>query len=125
MTFMAFLFAAMGALFLAQNMTMNSGLNDFRVTAGVLANEKVEEILADKAFRGYNYIENNNYPAETLGDEFSRYTREIDIEEVSSSDYNSPHIGSGIKRVQVRVSWYFPRTQHREFIQVITLVSNT
>ena len=61
--------------------------------ATFLAQEKMEQILADKNGRGYSYIVNSNYPAEDPVPGYPGYSRSVVITEVS--DY---------KIVVVRVS---------------------
>ncbi|MFQ5674495.1 MAG: hypothetical protein ACE5G1_01250 [bacterium] len=62
-------------------------------TATDLANEKMEEIFADKKSKGYGYVQQNNYQSESNPNGFSGFTRLVEI----SSQSNS-------KRIRVRVT---------------------
>jgi Tfp pilus assembly protein PilV len=79
--------------------------NNFRVTASQLANEKIETIIADKTFRGYDYLVNSNYPFETMSTPDTGFTRQVDIMEVSPTDLSTVETGSGYKKVGVIVRW--------------------
>ena len=84
----------------------NSSLEgDYRVVASQLASEKMEEVIADKSFQGYSTITEANYPDETLADPYNGFARETDVTEVDPSDLSTPQVGSGYKRVDVRVTW--------------------
>ena len=84
----------------------NSSLEgDYRVVASQLASEKMEEVIADKSFQGYSPITEANYPDETLADPYNGFARETDVTEVDPSDLSTPQVGSGYKRVDVRVTW--------------------
>ncbi len=53
----------------------------YATTASMLAQEKLEQVLADRACstRGFNYIVSGNYPAESSIPPFSGYTRSVTI----------------------------------------------
>lgn len=71
-----------------------------------LAQERLEQMTADKYYRGYGYLVPGNYPASeavTVGSH--QYTRLITITEVSGTDLTTAVQGSGYKRVAVTVSW--------------------
>lgn len=70
-----------------------------------LANEKIETIIADKTFQGFDYIDENNYPTENLAGDFNGFTRTIAVDEVSAADLETSQSESGYKRVDVSVSW--------------------
>jgi prepilin-type N-terminal cleavage/methylation domain-containing protein len=99
--------------------TMNG---DIRVVASQLANEKIESILADKAFDGYDAVTSNAYANEQLDGDFTGYTRSVEIIEVCSTDLETPTVGSGIKQVNVTVSW---GDEDTETLTISTLVANT
>ena len=71
-----------------------------------LASERMWEIYADHADpkRGYGYIEDKAYPAETDPRGLTGYARETTVREVSSADYVTLQPGSGIKRFRIVVS---------------------
>lgn len=120
LTLVVFSIGVFGALAISQNMVINSATGDYRVMAGQLASEKIEQIIADKTFKGYSTILNSNYPSESLTGEFAMFTRSTQISEVSSTDYTTPAAGSGMKRVSVTVTWNF---QGAKSISVTTLLS--
>ena len=94
-----------GSLTLLQTATVSSLENDTRITASQLAHEKIETIIAEKTFRGYAWADNANYPAEILNPPYSSYSRATNITEVDPADLTTPQAGSGIKRVDVTVTW--------------------
>lgn len=111
-----------GGIFLMQNATRTSVNSDFSVTASEYANEKLEQILADKALHvdgtgandGYSYIDTFNGTSETVefGDDGTTaegienfFTRQVTITEVSATDLSTPEAGSGLKKVDVTMSW--------------------
>jgi len=71
-----------------------------------LARAKVEQIVFDKKFRGYDYIVSANYPAsEDLSlSGFAGMTRAINIAEVDGIDLTTSRFGSGYKKVTIDVS---------------------
>lgn len=82
-----------------------------------IANEKLEEILADKAYRGYSYvIDSANYPEEIIQGEI---TRSVVVTEVSDTDFNTAEEGSGLSKVDVVVKW-----AKDEEVVLTTLVSD-
>ena len=75
-------------------------------TSAVLAQERLEEIIADKRSpnRGFSYIDNVNYPAENPVAGFAQYNRSVDIVCVASTDLNTPvACPTDYKRVEVTV----------------------
>ncbi len=120
LTLVVFAIGVFGALAISQNMVINSATGDYRVMAGQLASEKIEQTIADKTFNGYAAIVNANYPNETLTGDFAMFTRSTQILEVSTADYTTASPGSGMKRVTVTVAWDF---QGAKSISVTTLLS--
>ena len=94
-----------GGLALFTNSTDNSLLKDYRVIASQLASEKLELIILDKTFQGYDYVDAVNYPDEDLADPYDNFTRTVTVEEVQSADLTTPEANSGYKRVDVQVTW--------------------
>ncbi|EKD50773.1 MAG: hypothetical protein ACD_62C00431G0005 [uncultured bacterium] len=87
-----------------------------------LANEKMEVILADNKYRGYDYATNTvNYPAEELAGSFNGFTREVEIVEVNTDDLTTPAVGSGLNKVVVTVSW---ADNEDSQVQISTLIAN-
>jgi type II secretory pathway pseudopilin PulG len=71
-----------------------------------LAAERIWEIATDHAnpTRGYAYITEAAYPAESAPRGLAGYTRQTTIIEVSPADYVTPQVGSGIKRFRIVVT---------------------
>lgn len=93
----------MGGMVVMQNAVARTANGDLNTIATQKANEKIEEILADNQFRGFDYITDGNYDGETL-EEYS-FSRTVNVTEVSSDDLTSAEEGSGLKKVDVTVSW--------------------
>lgn len=96
--------ALITGLFVIQSVLASSVDQELNTIATQLANEKIEIILADRAFQGYDYIADENYENETLV-EYSNLSRSVTITEVNEDDLVTPEEGSGSKRVEVTVSW--------------------
>lgn len=94
-----------GGLAMFQAATANSSANDARVIAGNLASEKMEQIIADKRFKGYSAVVQDAYPSEELASPFSGFSRSVAVYEVSPDDLTTPQDGSGYKRVDIQVTW--------------------
>lgn len=69
-----------------------------------LATEKLEDIIADRhsTTRGYSYLVNNNYAAESSITGYPGFTRSVAISE-TGADLASA--GTGFKRATVTVTW--------------------
>jgi hypothetical protein len=78
---------------------------DMTITASVLAQERLDQVTADKLYRGYNYVVTGNYPLENLVGNFNGFTRTTSIQEVSAADLTTISPGSGLKRVDIFVQW--------------------
>lgn len=99
-----------------------SGNTQMTVTAALLAQEQMERIVADKLYRGYQFIVPNNYPSpQVLPVPFERYSRTIVIREVAPGDLRTNQGGSGLKRVDITMQWGAAATQQ---VQLSTLVSS-
>jgi hypothetical protein len=94
-----------GSLMMMSNVNNSHIKGDLNVIAGQLAAEKLEVIIADKTFTGYGSILGSNYPAENLNGDYKGFTRSVTITEVSASDLETPEPGSGLKLIEVDVSW--------------------
>lgn len=81
---------------------MNSNMT---ITASVLAQERMDQVVAAKMYQGYNAIVPANYPNENLTGNFAGYTRMTQIQEVNPADLTTAQAGSGLKRVDVTVQW--------------------
>jgi len=73
-------------------------------TARWLAVEKIEDTIADRhsTTRGYGYVVNANYAAESPVTGFTGFTRSVSVTE-TGADLASA--GTGYKRVTVTVGW--------------------
>ncbi|MBL8744836.1 MAG: type II secretion system protein [Phycisphaerae bacterium] len=73
-----------------------------------LATEKLEDVIADRhsATRGWTYLTNASYPAETPVNGFAQFSRSVSIVQTGHDLATS---GTGYKRVTVTVSWMDPR----------------
>lgn len=111
----------MGGFAMMENATAHSLNNDFLVMGSQLANEKIEEIIADKTFQGYSVVTDAVYPDESLLAPYSGFSRSVSVQEVSSTDLTTPEAGSGYKRVDVTVSW---GSAPGEQVEVSTMLSN-
>lgn len=118
-------FAFMVGVATMNNATIANANLDSRVIASQFANEKIEMIMADNYLQPtkYSYIVAANYPDESLkyGTTNGAFTREVDITEVSSSNLNTPLAGSGMKKVEVTVSW---GNQNYQKVKLTTLVTS-
>lgn len=94
-----------GIMAIFENVTRGALQADLNVTAANLAHEKLERIVLDKWRDGYAVLNDVSYPDESFTGDFSIYTRNTAITEVSSNDFSTPQTGSGYKKVVVRVSW--------------------
>lgn len=94
-----------GTMALFQNATSHVSTSNWQVIATQLANEKLENIIADKKFQGYNIIDSTNYPNETLNAPYQGVQRNVTIVEVSPADFSTPEPNSGYKLVTVEVVW--------------------
>ena len=95
-----------GVLTLYQRNIANSDEMAQTLTATLLAQEKLEQIVHDKKYKLYPYIITANYPAtEDLTSEgYPDYTRTTTIEEVNGTNLTTSQNGTGYKRVTVGVS---------------------
>ena len=111
----------LAGLMVFENASANTLYSDFTTVATQTANEKLEEIMADKESSGYASITESNYPDEDLTTPYA-LTRDISIYEVSSSNLNTPSAGSGLKRVEVSVCWDDCSSSHS--VTVSTLLAD-
>ncbi len=101
----------LGVLYAYLGGARSSLLANQTVVAANLAQEKLEEIIADRSSQGYAATILTNYSDGQLSGDFSAYTRNVTILEVdpddddSSDDFLDPLPGSGYARITVVVSW--------------------
>lgn len=81
-------------------------------TAGWLATEKLEDIIADRhsTTRGYNYVASTIYAPEAAVSGFGRFSRSVSISETAANLSSS---GTGYKTVTVSVGYSDSRNQAR------------
>lgn len=109
----------LGGMMVMQNSVLHTVKGDMSTIATQLASEKVESILADKAFNSYEYLDSDNYDTEQL--DTYNMTRWVSIVEVSGEDLETPSEGSGMKKVDVTVAW---GDTSAEQVVVTTLISS-
>lgn len=95
----------LGVMALFESATKGALQADLNVVAVNLIHEKMEQIVVDKVYNGYASIDSGDYPTEGFSGDFSLYSRNTNITEVSSADFTTEQIGSGYKRIDVTVSW--------------------
>lgn len=111
----------LAGLLVFENASANTLYSDFTTIATQTANQKIEEIMADKESLGYAGITEGDYPDEELTSPYV-LNRDITIYEVSSADYETPEVGSGLKRVEVSVCWNDCSSSHS--VTVSTLLAD-
>ena len=110
----------LSGLMAMSNATSHTLRGDMNTVATQLANEKIEQILADKSFVNYEYLSTGNYQDEILSDAYYMQ-RSVVITEVNTDDLSTPEEGSGMKKVAVTVSW---GNGAAEEVVVSTLISD-
>ncbi|MDP2600613.1 MAG: prepilin-type N-terminal cleavage/methylation domain-containing protein [Deltaproteobacteria bacterium] len=96
----------MGVLTLYQRNIEQAARMEQTLIATQLAQEKLEQIIHDKKYQNYAYINTTNYPAlpEDMGLQgFNGYTRTTTITEVSAANLTTPQNGTGYKKITVTV----------------------
>lgn len=109
----------LGGMLAMQNSVLHTVKGDMNTIATQLASEKVEQVLADRAFNSFEYLDSDNYQSEQL-DSYGM-TRWVSIIEVSADDLETPEEGSGLKKVDVTVAWGNADTDQ---VTVTTLVTD-
>ncbi|MBF0104327.1 MAG: hypothetical protein HQM16_03260 [Deltaproteobacteria bacterium] len=109
-----------GGMTVMQNVTANSVNIDLSSIATELANEKVEMVIADKTYNGFDVVETNYYQQETDLGAYAM-TRFVTVTEVDPDDLTTGVEGSGVKKVDVTVSW---GSADHQRITVSTLISD-
>lgn len=76
--------------------------------ARCLAVEKIEDVIADRhsTTRGWSYLVNSNYPAESAISGFAGFSRSVSVAETGAGLSGS---GTGYKTVTVTIAWTDPR----------------
>lgn len=109
----------LGGMMTMQNATLNTVRHDMATLATLLANEKIESILADNSLMGYDQVDSGSYPAENLQQAYGM-SRQVEVIEVSQDDLETEEEGSGLKKIAVTVSWGNSASQR---VVVTTLVA--
>lgn len=110
----------LGVLLLYHQNVARSGEMEQTLVATLLAQERLEQIIHDKKYQGYAFINSSNYPVteELTPEGFPGYLRTLTIVEVNTTDLTTPRVGSGYKRVAVGV-----QIPGGDLIQLETLVT--
>lgn len=95
----------LGGMAVMQNVTATTLNGDMNSIAIQLANEKIEEVMADKTFQGYASVLDEKYPKEDLSAPYQGFSRSVTVTEVDDGDLITEEPNSGLKRVDVTVSW--------------------
>lgn len=96
----------MGGMTVLQNALLHSVQGDRNMIATQLAQEKMDGILADNTFLGYDYVaDESHYPEEDMMGSYAGFTRSVTIIEVDTNDLTTPAPGSGLNKIIVQVSW--------------------
>lgn len=95
----------LGVIYLFQQNVRSANDMEHTVRATYLAQERMEQIIQNKEYLGYNSIVSANYPSsENLTAQgFSGYTRSVSIVEVNPNDLATPQPNSQYKRLTVSV----------------------
>lgn len=76
------------------------------LTASYLAAERIEDMTRESTLDDYGNITTANYPAsETMTGDYTGLTRTTTITEVSHTDPTTTQANSGLKRIDVKVTW--------------------
>lgn len=94
--------------------------SNFTVMASALAQERVEQVVADRGSQGYAAVTQNTYPAEpNMAAPFAGFSRTTTVTEVDPANPNAALVGSGLKRIDVQVAWNGGQT-----VSLSTMVGN-
>lgn len=100
--------ACLGNLMIIQNTYQANITTSHQMIATQLANEKIETVIADRSLQplSYDFVTGSNYPADTInyGAQTGVFSRTTTVVEVAE-DLSTPTPNSGIKKVDVAVSW--------------------
>lgn len=108
----------LGMTLVMQNNVTKTVNADHNVKAVNLAQEKIEQILADSSFMGYEYVLSNDaYQNEEIDGGF---TRSVSIAEVAEDDLETPENGTGLNKVEVEVAWGEAESQK---VKISTIVA--
>lgn len=111
-----------GLMVLYNNAAHSVMEGDVNLMATYLARERLEQMISDKAYRGYDYVVNENYDTSTTVSVGNNYfTRSFNIYEVYRSDLITPLDDSGFKRIDMMVSW---GSSGAENITIPTLITD-
>lgn len=95
-----------GGMVTTQNTLINSERSGQISTATIIAQSKMEEVLADHKFRGFDYItDSSNYPTENLSGNYQGYQQIVEIVEINSEDLQTPEEDSDLALVTIKVIW--------------------
>lgn len=106
-----------GIMTLFQNMSFQMYHADLQVIAADFAQQKVEQLVAQKAFNGYNTIVSQPNEAVTSGPH--TFTRTTLVEFINPSTMALSVVDTGYKRITIQVSW-----AGNAGVTLVTLVTN-
>lgn len=92
-----------GIMALFQNVSSQMYHADLQVIAADFAHQKAEQLIAQKAFNGYNSIVSQ--PNEALTSGPHTFTRLTTVEFINPSTMALSGVDTGYKRVTVQVTW--------------------
>lgn len=100
--------AAPACLWAVRDATVQRAGSALALRARCLAVEKIEDVVADRhsGTRGYGWVTNANYPAETAIADMPGFARSVEVVETGPQLSGA---GTGYKVVTVTVSWVDPQ----------------
>jgi len=110
-----------GMMVLFDNVTRGAMEGDLNIISMYLGRERMEKIVFDKAYSGYDYVGMSNYPpSEAVSVGNNNFIRDLSIYEVSKQDLMTPLTGSGFKRIDVTIRWGTEPLQRVSLSTVLT-----
>ena len=95
-----------GMMILFDNVTRGAMEGDLNIISMYLGREKMEKVVFDKVYSGYDYVNMANYASsEAVQIGNNNFIRDLSIYEVSKQDLATPLVDSGFKRIDVTVKW--------------------
>ncbi|OGQ23386.1 MAG: hypothetical protein A3I05_05485 [Deltaproteobacteria bacterium RIFCSPLOWO2_02_FULL_44_10] len=85
---------------------------DLQRAALLLVHERLEEMIALKTEKGFDALKLGESFDETYLGDFAFFRCRTKISEVTSSDFVTPQVNSGYKRIEVNVEWGEEKDQH-------------
>lgn len=96
----------LGVMQLFSTSTLHSSKGIWTEKGLGVCEQRIEQVTADRAYRGYAFVVNANYATnEVLTGLDAGYTRTTNIYEVSLNDLTTAQSNTGLKRVDVTCAW--------------------